>query len=77
MTDASPAKIANELNRGQQSTIRGLDENYCLLGCGEPFAFRMSKATTRRPALTKWIKADDGYKHFALTDVGVLVKAEL
>lgn len=74
--DTDPATIAAKLNRGQQSTMRGLDDTPCVLGCAEPTALRLSKPTTRRPALT-FVTPGTLYRLFALTAIGLEVKKHL
>jgi hypothetical protein len=71
--DTDPATIASKLNRGQKSTIRCLDDTPSVLGCAEPTALRLSRATTRRPALTYYTQGAS-WKMFALTPIGLEVQ---
>lgn len=73
----SPETIAAKLSRGQKTTLSMLDETPSLLGCSEPYAIRLSKPNSRRPALTRSVPGGDGYRHFALTEAGLAVKAAM
>jgi hypothetical protein len=66
--------IYGKLNRAQVSTITSLDENYCILGCAEACAIRLTKANGRRPALVK-MRQGERYKEFALTREGLAIRA--
>lgn len=72
----SPTAIAGKLTRGQRSTVFGLDEAFCILGCSEPCAIRMCEDRPRRPALVK-MRQGERHKEFALNALGSLVKAQL
>lgn len=68
--------IAGRLTRGQRSTVLGLDEGFCILGCSEPTAIRLCRDTIRRPALVQ-SRPGEQYKEFALNDLGLQVRAAL
>lgn len=74
-----PTQMAGRLSIGQRSALLNLNETPCLLGCSESYAERLSKPTGTRPALTFWVRSQDGLGHklFALTSEGVSVKAAL
>ncbi len=65
--------VYSKLNLAQVSTIMMLDEDYCILGCAEPCAIRLTKANGRRPALVK-MRQGERYKEFALTEEGQAVR---
>jgi len=65
--------IYDKLNRAQISTITGLDEDYCILGCAEACAIRLTKANGRRPALVK-MRQGERYKEFALNAEGMAIR---
>jgi hypothetical protein len=66
--------IYGKLSRAQISTIAGLDDTYCILGCAEACAIRLTKANGRRPALVK-MRQGERYKEFALTREGAAIRA--
>jgi ribosomal protein L40E len=74
-------EIAARLSPGQKSTIRHMDETFVVLGCSEATALRLSRPSRSgtRPALTQWKMVEGGeyaaYKHFALTEIGLAVRA--
>lgn len=72
----NPTATAGKLTPAQRSTVFGLDETFCVLGCSEPYAIRLCRDGTRRPALVQ-MRQGEQYKEFALTEAGVLVKAQL
>ena len=61
------------LSPGQVNTIMALGEEPCSLGCSEPIAKRLAKATRLRPALTNEV-AGFGCNQFSLTDDGLTVR---
>lgn len=65
--------VYNKLSRGQVSTITSLDEDYCILGCAEACAIRLTKGNDRRPPLVK-MRQGERYKEFALTEEGRAVR---
>jgi len=67
------ATIAPRLTPGQRSTIAGLDRDFCILGCAEPTARRLAKATPTHPALIVSRRGDE-FQEFALNDLGMAVK---
>lgn len=69
-------RIAGELTPGQRSTIKGLDDEFCMLGCAEDCARRLAVHKSNRPALTRMRRTDDG-PLFALTPAGFMVKEQL
>lgn len=76
MTAPDPAAVAAKLSRGQRSVTHGLDGEFCILGCGESTARRLTYSTTRRPALTIMRQTERG-PEFALSSFGLAVKAVL
>jgi len=75
MAPVSPASIAGRLKRSQISTVINLDENFCILGCSESCAIRLTKDTMRRPALVEeGPRSDNGYRTFRLSVVGQSVQ---
>ena len=71
------AKVARGLSRGQKSTIRHMDAEFCMLGCSEATADRLSKPSGHRPALTQSRKSEAGILLFALNDDGLAVQKHL
>lgn len=69
-------RVARELTPGQRSTIKGLDDEFCMLGCAEDCARRLAVHKSNRPSLTRMRRTDDG-PLFALTPAGFMVKEQL
>lgn len=71
------AKVARGLSRGQKSTVRNMNAEFCMLGCSEATAIRLSKRCGLRPALTKIRKSESGISLLALNDDGLAVQKHL
>lgn len=71
----TPREIAASLTNGQKSTLRSLTrDEWFFLGCGEPTAIRLLKATKSRPPLTtEGPRSPEGYRTFGLTSFGAEV----
>lgn len=65
--------VYSKLSRAQVSTITSLDENYCILGCAEACAIRLTKGNGRRPPLVK-MRQGERYKEFALNQDGLAIR---
>lgn len=72
-THPDAAAIAARLSRGQRSTIASLDRDFCILGCAEPTAKRLTVGSSRRPALVASRRGVE-FQEFALNDLGMAVK---
>ena len=76
--DEAVRRIVATLNQTQTATILALGDGPGLLGCSEPFAKRLAKETTRRPALVIVEKLGSiPWPYFRLNDEGQAVKAHL
>jgi hypothetical protein len=78
MTTPDVAAIARGLTKAQRATLLALSEHPCQLGCSEPYAKRLAKANTRRPALVDMeYLGTIPWPYFRLNDAGLAVRAHL
>lgn len=65
------AAIAKRLTSGQRPALLGLDEDFCVLGCAEPYAVRLAVGKPTRPALVEeGPRSPEGWRTFRLTPRG-------
>jgi hypothetical protein len=81
---ADVQRIARALTPGQRSTLLNLDDiDFCILGCAEQTALRLSSGGARRPPLVelRTVRQEPPSnaveRSFRLNDLGVRVKAAL
>ena len=65
--------IARRLTLGQRSVIEGLNLTPQVFGCGEEIAIRLSKPTSRRPALVAIVPGEP-WRKFFLNEAGIAVR---
>lgn len=75
--DTDPRTIASRLSVGQRRTVKALDGNYCVPGCGATAAKRLERNVPARPALVISRPGRGGHREFALNSLGMSVQAVL
>lgn len=75
--DTDPRTIASRLSAGQRRTVKALDGDYCVPGCGANAAKRLERNVPARPALVISRPGRGGHREFALNPLGMSVQAVL